>query len=237
QPVRLADAELRHDGAADRGTVPELRRGAAEGTSRETRDRSHVARRSAAPCRGDGGRSQQTRQVSARARAAPALRLQPRARRGRLQRRGSHDRLQLTLPAGCAEPGRTGLGGDRIEGRIEPRSGPGGRGFGVSLCYNAHANLVGFYLEKWEFQRVHIGGIQLLEFRNYRTLRYTPSPRLNLLIGLNAQGKTNLLEGLAFLLTGRSFRTGRLGELPRWGETTAAVSGELCRREGVRSVR
>jgi len=84
---------------------------------------------------------------------------------------------------------------------------------------------------------VHIEGIQLLEFRNYRTLRYTPSSRLNLLLGLNAQGKTNLLEGLAFLLTGRSFRTARLAELPRWGETTAAVSGEVCRHEGVRSLR
>src|SRR5262249_44717550 len=107
----------------------------------------------------------------------------------------------------------------------------------VPLCYNAYADLVRFCLEKWESQRVHIGGIQLLEFRNYRTLRYTPSPRLNLLIGLNAQGKTNLLEGLAFLLTGRSFRTSRLGELARWGETASAVSGEVSRREGVRSIR
>ena len=27
---------------------------------------------------------------------------------------------------------------------------------------------------------MQIGAIQLLEFRNYRTLEYTPSPRLNL---------------------------------------------------------
>jgi DNA replication and repair protein RecF len=84
---------------------------------------------------------------------------------------------------------------------------------------------------------VQIGWIELLEFRNYRTLRYTPSSRLNLLIGPNAQGKTNLLEALAFLLTGRSFRTSRLAELPRWGESSASVSGELRRAEGARTVR
>ena len=66
---------------------------------------------------------------------------------------------------------------------------------------------------------MQIGWIQLLEFRNYRTLEYNPSPRLNLLIGPNAQGKTNLLEAIGFLLTGRSFRTSRVAELPsgtRW---------------------
>ena len=84
---------------------------------------------------------------------------------------------------------------------------------------------------------MQIGCIDLVGFRNYRTLSYTPSPRLNLLIGPNAQGKTNLLEGLAFLLTGRSFRTSRLAEIPRWGESTASVSGDVHRSEGTRTVR
>ncbi|MBI2218547.1 MAG: DNA replication and repair protein RecF [Candidatus Rokubacteria bacterium] len=84
---------------------------------------------------------------------------------------------------------------------------------------------------------MHIGSIQLIEFRNYRTLSYTPSPRLNLLTGPNAQGKTNLLEALAFLLVGRSFRTSRLGDLARWGESSAAVSGELRRQDTSRTIR
>lgn len=84
---------------------------------------------------------------------------------------------------------------------------------------------------------MQIGWIQLLEFRNYRTLSYTPAPRLNLLTGPNAQGKTNLLEALAFLLTGRSFRTPRLGDLPRWGQSALALAGELRRAEGARAVR
>ncbi|HXH81809.1 MAG TPA: DNA replication and repair protein RecF [Candidatus Tectomicrobia bacterium] len=84
---------------------------------------------------------------------------------------------------------------------------------------------------------MQIGCIQLLEFRNYPDLTYRPDPRLNLLTGRNGQGKTNLLEALAVLLTGRSFRTSRVGDLPRWGVTGAAVSGEVTRAEGARSVR
>jgi DNA replication and repair protein RecF len=84
---------------------------------------------------------------------------------------------------------------------------------------------------------VLIGSVQLVDFRNYQTLSYRPGPRTNLLTGRNAQGKTNLLESLAVLLTGRSFRTTRLADLPRWGSEAAGVSGELHRLEGMRSVR
>lgn len=84
---------------------------------------------------------------------------------------------------------------------------------------------------------MQIGWIELLEFRSYCTLSYQPSPRLNLLIGANAQGKTNLLEALAFLLTGRSFRTSRLADIPRWGEPSASVGGELRRADATRTVR
>jgi DNA replication and repair protein RecF len=84
---------------------------------------------------------------------------------------------------------------------------------------------------------VQIGWIQLLEFRNYRTLEWTPSPKLNVLVGANAQGKTNLLEAIGFLLTGRSFRTTRLGDVPHWGAERALAGGELRRVDGSRTLR
>ena len=84
---------------------------------------------------------------------------------------------------------------------------------------------------------MQIGCVQLLDFRNYRTLSYRPSARLNLLTGRNAQGKTNALEAVGVLLTGRSFRTTRLGELPTWGSEIAVLTGELQRAEGIRTVR
>jgi DNA replication and repair protein RecF len=84
---------------------------------------------------------------------------------------------------------------------------------------------------------VHIGGIQVADFRNYSSLSWSPSPTLNLLTGANAQGKTNLLEAIAFLATGRSFRTSRLGELPRWGADEASLSGEIKRADASRTIR
>ena len=84
---------------------------------------------------------------------------------------------------------------------------------------------------------MQIGCVQLVDFRNYRTLSYRPSDRLNLLTGRNAQGKTNLLEAVGVLLTGRSFRTTRLGDLPAWGSEAAVLTGDLQRTEGIRTVR
>jgi DNA replication and repair protein RecF len=84
---------------------------------------------------------------------------------------------------------------------------------------------------------VQIRWIQLLEFRNYHALSYRPSAKLNLLVGRNAQGKTNLLEAIAVLLVGRSFRTPRLAELPRWGSPSASIAGEVSRGDSTRTLR
>ena len=83
---------------------------------------------------------------------------------------------------------------------------------------------------------MQIGCLVLRDFRNYRSLSYRPSGRLNVLEGRNAQGKTNVLEGLGVLLTGRSFRTSRLADLPSWGSDAATLTGELVHTEGTRSV-
>jgi DNA replication and repair protein RecF len=84
---------------------------------------------------------------------------------------------------------------------------------------------------------VQIGSVVLRDFRNYPSLSYRPSDRLNVVSGRNAQGKTNLLEALGVLLTGRSFRTSRLGDLPSWGAEVTTLGGELVHTEGTRTVR
>lgn len=55
--------------------------------------------------------------------------------------------------------------------------------------------------------------IALWHFRNYTNATFSFSPQVNLIKGENAQGKTNLLEALYFLSTGRSFRTSHLFDL------------------------
>jgi DNA replication and repair protein RecF len=84
---------------------------------------------------------------------------------------------------------------------------------------------------------VQIECIQLVEFRNYHTLSLSPAPRLNVLSGRNGQGKTNLLEAIAVLLTGRSFRTSRLVELAAWDTASASLSGDVRRDDGSRTLR
>lgn len=84
---------------------------------------------------------------------------------------------------------------------------------------------------------MHIQWIQLSDFRNYRILSYSPAASLNVVSGPNAQGKTNLLEALALLLVGRSFRAGKPVDLPRWGSEAATLAGEVCRGDLTRALR
>src|ERR1700694_42643 len=68
--------------------------------------------------------------------------------------------------------------------------------------------------------------LRLAEFRNYETLDFAPQPGLNVVVGPNAQGKSNLLEALAMLATGKSFRAHRESELIREGAERAEIGGE-----------
>jgi DNA replication and repair protein RecF len=84
---------------------------------------------------------------------------------------------------------------------------------------------------------LEIDRVELSDFRNYRTLSLTPAPHLNVFAGPNAQGKTNLLEGLGVLLVGRSFRGAKVVDMLAWGATGAFVGGEIRRGDTVRAVR
>jgi DNA replication and repair protein RecF len=72
--------------------------------------------------------------------------------------------------------------------------------------------------------------LRLYNFRNYAELSLPLGPGLNVFIGENAQGKTNLLEAVATLLLTRSPRTNSPAELLRWGSEEAAVDALLDRR-------
>jgi DNA replication and repair protein RecF len=73
---------------------------------------------------------------------------------------------------------------------------------------------------------VRVERLRLAEFRNYESLDFSPQPGLNVLVGPNAQGKSNLLEALAMLATGKSFRAHRESELIRDGAERAEIGGE-----------
>ena len=54
---------------------------------------------------------------------------------------------------------------------------------------------------------MNIENIRLINFRNYLNLNIGLNSKINLLIGQNAQGKTNFLEAIYLCATGKSFRT------------------------------
>jgi DNA replication and repair protein RecF len=68
--------------------------------------------------------------------------------------------------------------------------------------------------------------LRLDNVRNYATLDFEPKAGLNVFVGPNAQGKSNLLEAIALLGTGKSFRTSREGEIVRSGMPLATLAGE-----------
>ncbi|MCL6638581.1 MAG: DNA replication/repair protein RecF [Firmicutes bacterium] len=79
---------------------------------------------------------------------------------------------------------------------------------------------------------MYLTKLELTDFRNYRQASLEPDRYLNLIAGPNAQGKTNLLEAVFFLLTGRSFRTAKDGEIIRRGAGFFAISCRMNTRFG-----
>ena len=74
---------------------------------------------------------------------------------------------------------------------------------------------------------MNILDLKLYDFRNYDQFSATFDPGVNLIVGNNAQGKTNLLEAVAYLGSGKSFRTQKNGELIRFNADFADLQGSV----------
>jgi DNA replication and repair protein RecF len=69
--------------------------------------------------------------------------------------------------------------------------------------------------------------LQARNFRNLERLELVCGPRLNLFVGNNGQGKTNLLESIYVLGQLRSFRGVSRGDLTRWGAEVVNLQGTV----------
>ncbi len=74
-----------------------------------------------------------------------------------------------------------------------------------------------------------INSLKLQNFRNYGTCNIDFSDNKTLLIGKNAQGKTNLLEAIYYLATLSSFRAGNDQELMKWGSDYCLIEADLTK--------
>ena len=66
--------------------------------------------------------------------------------------------------------------------------------------------------------------IRVTDFRNIASADVAFDPGVNLLIGKNAQGKTNLLEAIVYASVGKSFRTSSDEEMIRFGADLFEIS-------------
>ena len=79
--------------------------------------------------------------------------------------------------------------------------------------------------------------LKLRSFRNYGETAVAFDPGVNLIVGDNAQGKTNLLEAIAYLGSGKSFRAQKTAELVRFGGEFGEIEGKVFSQEREQTLR
>ena len=75
-----------------------------------------------------------------------------------------------------------------------------------------------------------VKNIHLKNFRNYSELELTFENKVNIILGENAQGKTNLLEAIYVLAMAKSHRTTNDRELIHWDQDYAKIEGRVEKR-------
>ena len=79
---------------------------------------------------------------------------------------------------------------------------------------------------------MYIERLALTDYRNYAALELSFSPHINVLIGENAQGKTNVMEAIYVLSMAKSHRTSNDRELIRWEQEYGKIEGDIHRKYG-----
>ena len=78
---------------------------------------------------------------------------------------------------------------------------------------------------------MYINKLKLKNFRNYDEAEIEFCPGKNIIYGLNGQGKTNIIEALYFLQSGRSYRCTKEKETIKFGCSYAKIEAEFEKDE------
>ena len=76
---------------------------------------------------------------------------------------------------------------------------------------------------------MRLDSLQLVNFRNYNNLYLEFNQKVNLLLGKNGQGKTNIVESIYMLSFGKSFRTNRDKEIIKFDTENLYVGGSFSK--------
>ena len=74
---------------------------------------------------------------------------------------------------------------------------------------------------------MYLSKILLQNFRSYPNQLFEFDPKLNLILGPNGSGKTNILESIFFLASGKSFRSSSQSKLINWDSYFSSVRAKL----------
>jgi DNA replication and repair protein RecF len=77
---------------------------------------------------------------------------------------------------------------------------------------------------------LYIQELALKNYRNYEALQLSFEDKVNVIIGENAQGKTNLMESIYVLAMAKSHRTSNDRELIRWDCDYGKIEGRLQKK-------
>lgn len=83
---------------------------------------------------------------------------------------------------------------------------------------------------------MYIKSLTLQNFRNYQNQTLTFDSATNVFCGMNAQGKTNLLEALYLFSMGKSFRTAQDADMIHFGEAYTKAVLTFCDRHREHSI-
>ncbi len=75
-----------------------------------------------------------------------------------------------------------------------------------------------------------IRSLKLIDYRSYSERIFEFDEKLNILVGKNAQGKTNVIEAIFYAVIGKSFKTAKEKEIIKWGKHRAYICGEFSKK-------
>jgi DNA replication and repair protein RecF len=81
---------------------------------------------------------------------------------------------------------------------------------------------------------MHLTALELIDFRSYARAMISFEPGVNLIVGANGQGKTNLLEAIGLLSVGRSIRGANDADMVKWDAETALIDGRIAENGGAK---